>query len=136
MLTYILAIAFSVLLSAVYAFQNASVVYVKFLMFERPFPQGVWEALLFSAGVLLMWIFSIAASLEVRAKYRAKIKERDQRIAALEEERKSLLSAFNNLPQQQAAPAAQPAAQAPAGEPTPETLPEAAAAEDKVTVSA
>ena len=100
MLTYILAIAFSILLSAVYAFQNSGDIYVRFLVFERVFPQGVWEALLFSAGVLLMWIFSIFASLEGRAKYKSIIKEKDLKIAGLEEERKSLLSllsAFNNL---------------------------------------
>ncbi|MDR0616436.1 MAG: LapA family protein [Synergistaceae bacterium] len=97
MLTYILAIAFSILLSAVYAFQNAGDIYVRFLVFERVFPQGVWEALLFSAGVLLMWIFSIFASLEGRAKYKSIIKEKDLKIAGLEEEKKSLLSAFNNL---------------------------------------
>lgn len=97
MFSYILAIAFSILLSAVYAFQNAADISVKFLMFERSFPQGVWEALLFSAGVLLMWVFSILASLEGRAKYKSMIKERDQKIAGLEDEKKSLLSAFNNL---------------------------------------
>jgi uncharacterized integral membrane protein len=135
LLTYILAIAFSVLLSAVYAFQNAADVYVKFLMFERSFPQGVWEALLFSAGVLLMWIFSIVASLEVRSKYKAKIKERDVKIAALEEEKKSLLSAFNNLaPQQSPVRALQSAP-----EPSPGVPLDAAPAdepEDKGTVSA
>jgi uncharacterized integral membrane protein len=129
--SYILAIAFSILLSAVYAFQNASDIYVKFLMFERSFPQGVWEALLFSAGVLLMWVFSIFASLEGRAKYRAMIKERDQKIAGLEEEKKSMLSAFNNL-----VPAS-----AHSFEPTPESPPDdsktapGTASEDKGTVS-
>jgi uncharacterized integral membrane protein len=96
-LSYILAIAFSILLSAVYAFQNAGDIYVKFLIFERSFPQGVWETLLFSAGILLMWIFSIFASLEGRAKYKSLIKERDAKIASMEEEKKALLAAFNRL---------------------------------------
>jgi uncharacterized membrane protein YciS (DUF1049 family) len=96
-LSYILAIAFSIILSVTYAFQNDSDIYVKFLIFERSFPQGVWEALLFSAGVLLMWVFSIFASLEGRAKYKSMIKERDAKIASLEEEKKTLLVAFNRL---------------------------------------
>jgi hypothetical protein len=123
------------LLSAVYAFQNAADVYVKFLMFEWSFTQGVWEALLFSTGVLLMWIFSIVASLEVRAKYRAKIKERDLKIAGLEEERKSLLSAFNNLTPSQSASPALSAAPEPTPAASPDAVPEAVS-EDKGTVSA
>jgi uncharacterized integral membrane protein len=127
LLSYVLAIAFSILLSAVYAFQNAGDIYVKFLVFERTFPQGVWEALLFSAGVLLMWVFSIFASLESRARYKGLIKERDLKIASLEDEKKSLLSAFNNLAPQAAAPPAQEESQA--------ALP-MTASDDKETVSA
>jgi uncharacterized integral membrane protein len=133
LLSYVLAIAFSILLSAVYAFQNAGDIYVKFLVFERTFPQGVWEALLFSAGVLLMWIFSIFASLEGRAKYRGMIKERDLKIANLEEEKKSLLAAFNNIaPQTPAVPAQDEQNESQAVPP----VVAAPATEDKETVSA
>jgi uncharacterized membrane protein YciS (DUF1049 family) len=97
LVSYILAIAFSILLSALYAFQNAGDIYVKFIVFERQFPQGVWEALLFSAGVVLMWIFSLFASFETRGRFKAKIKEKDLKITQLEEEKKSLLLAFNRL---------------------------------------
>jgi uncharacterized membrane protein YciS (DUF1049 family) len=95
--SYILAIAFSIVFAVVYSYQNAGDIYVKFLMFERQFPQGVWEALLFSVGVLLMWLFSIFASIEGYSKHKAQIKERDEKIALLEEEKKSLLAAFNHL---------------------------------------
>jgi uncharacterized membrane protein YciS (DUF1049 family) len=93
------AIAFSVMLSALYVYKNSGDIYVNFLLFEKQFPQGIWEALLFSSGVVLMWIFSLLASLEGRSKYMAKIKERDVKITQLEEEKKSLLAAFNHLPQ-------------------------------------
>jgi uncharacterized integral membrane protein len=132
LLTYILALAFSILLSAVYAFQNSGDIYVRFLVFERVFPQGVWEALLFSAGVLLMWIFSIFASLEGRAKYKGIIKEKDLKITGLEEEKKSLLSAFNNLSPSPSGPAVSslPAQDEPQPDPSPEPAPD-----DKGTIS-
>jgi hypothetical protein len=87
------------MLSAVYVFQNAGDIYVTFLIFERRFPQGVWEVILFSSGVILMWIFSIFASIEANMRHRSKMKEKEERIARLEEEKKSLLSAFNNISQ-------------------------------------
>jgi uncharacterized membrane protein YciS (DUF1049 family) len=97
MSSYIVAIALAVLTAAVYACQNLSAITVRFLNFEMSFQQGVWEAIVFSAGVLLMWIFSIFALIESSFKNRSKIKERDAKIASLEEERKSLLSAINNI---------------------------------------
>jgi hypothetical protein len=39
-------------------------------------------------------VFSLLALLEVRSKYRGQIRERDKKIASLEEERNSLLLAF------------------------------------------
>ena len=97
MRSYILAIAFSMLLSAIYVFQNTGDIYVRFLMFEREFPQGVWEVLLFSVGAVIMWLFSIFASLEMRSKNSARIKERDKKISQLEEEKNSLLAAFKHM---------------------------------------
>lgn len=101
MRSYALAIAVSMLLSAIYVFQNVGEVSVRFFIFERVFPQGVWEVLLFSIGAVLMWVFSLFASLELRAGYRSQIKERDKKITSLEEERTSLLAAIGRINAQQ-----------------------------------
>ena len=98
MKSYALAIAVSMLLAAIYAFQNTTTITVQFLMFEREVPQGLWEVLLFSSGLVLMWLFSILASLELRSNHRAQIKQRDKRIVALEDEKSSLLAAFKHMP--------------------------------------
>jgi len=97
MRSYILAVAVAMLISAVYAFQNAAEITVQFLMFSRKFPQGVWEVIVFSAGAFLMWFFSVIASVEIHTKHTKQIKERDKRIAELEDEKKSLLTAFAHI---------------------------------------
>ena len=94
MKSYALAIALSMLLSAIYAIQNTQEITVRFLFFEGAYAQGLWEVILFSAGAVLMWFFSLLALLEVRSKYRGQIRERDKKIASLEEEINSLLLAF------------------------------------------
>ena len=94
MKSYALAIALSMLISAIYAIQNTQEITVRFLFFEGVYAQGLWEVILFSAGAVLMWFFSLLALLEVRSKYRGQIRERDKKIASLEEERNSLLLAF------------------------------------------
>lgn len=98
MKSYALAMAVSMFLAAIYAFQNTTTITVQFLMFAREVPQGLWEVLLFSSGLVLMWLFSILASLELRSNHRAQIKERDEKIALLEEEKSSLLAAFKHMP--------------------------------------
>ncbi|MDL2264576.1 LapA family protein [Synergistaceae bacterium OttesenSCG-928-I11] len=98
MRSYILAVAVSMLLAAVYTFQNTSEITVHFLVFQRAFPQGVWEVILFSIGAVLMWFFSILASIETHTTYRKEMREREKRISELEEERSSLLNAFKHLP--------------------------------------
>lgn len=105
MRSYVLAVAVAMLLSAVYAFQNTAEITVRFLMLERKLPQGVWEVIIFSVGAFLMWLFSIIASLEIRSRNNRQIKERDKRIAELEEEKKSLLTAFNHIAPTAASPA-------------------------------
>ena len=97
MRSYILAVAVAMLLSAVYAFQNATEITVQFLMFSRKFPQGVWEVIVFSVGAFLMWFFSVIASVEIHTKHTKQLKERDKRIVELEDEKKSLLTAFNHI---------------------------------------
>ena len=94
MKSYTLAVALAMLLSALYAFQNPGDVTVRFLLYDRTVPQGLWEVLLFSSGAVLMWVFSLAALLEVRKKYRGQIKALEKRAEGLEEERKSLLVAL------------------------------------------
>ena len=72
-----LAIVFTMFMSALYSFQNLDVIKVRFFMFEGSFPQGVWGIALFCAGVVLMWIFSLFAGLETRGKYKKMLKERE-----------------------------------------------------------
>ena len=108
MKSYTLAVALAMLLSALYAFQNPGDVTVRFLLYERTVPQGLWEVLLFSSGVVLMWLFSLGALLEVRKKYRSQLKAAEKRAEGLEEERKSLLAAFQHRNGQEVLP--QPAA--------------------------
>lgn len=100
MRSFVLSIAIAMLLSAVYVFQNPGDITVRFMMFERVFPQGIWVVVVFSAGAILMWLFSLFASLEQRAKYRKKIAERDQKIKQLDEEKAAILEALKNQTQQ------------------------------------
>ena len=95
MRSYALAIAFSVLLAAVYAFQNPGDVTVRFLMWTREMPQGIWEAAVFAGGCVLMWVVSLSAFLELRTSYRGRFKEQDMKIKKLEEERISILRAIS-----------------------------------------
>lgn len=124
MKSYILAIAISMFLSALYAFQNVGDVSVRFLLFQWVLPQGVWEILLFAGGAVLMWVFSIFASLEGRGKYKGQLKEKDEKIAALEKEKSTLLETMSgvrkNLSEEAAAKAApvQPEVPAAGQEPT------------------
>jgi cbb3-type cytochrome oxidase subunit 3 len=112
MKVYILAIAVSVLLTAIYSIQNSQEITVRFFS-SWTFRQGVWEAVLFSGGVVLMWLFSILGSWEIYRKNRKIIKEKDKRISELEEEKKSLFSAIRAASSETDAP--QPAAESPGG---------------------
>jgi len=94
MKSYILAIAITMFLSALYAFQNIEDVTVRFLMFEWVFPQGVWEVLLFCSGAAIMWIFSIFSTFEIRSKYKKVIKSKDEIITAAENEKKMIIESL------------------------------------------
>jgi uncharacterized integral membrane protein len=94
MKSYALAVALAMLLAATYAFQNTGEILVRFLIWERTIPQGIWDVLLFAAGGVLMWLVSLFALLETRGKYVRQIREKDKRIRELEEERTSLMNAF------------------------------------------
>ena len=92
--SYALAIAVAMLVAALYAFQNPQEVVVKFFSWERELPQGIWEVLLFAAGGVLMWLVSLFALVESRAKLIKQIKEKDKKIKDLEAEKNSLIMAL------------------------------------------
>ncbi len=100
--SYILAIVLTMFLSALFAFQNIGEVTVRFLIFEWTLPQGVWEVVLFSSGAAIMWFFSLFSVFEVRSKYKKELKQKDEKIAALEQEKKAILDSF--VTRTQAAP--------------------------------
>lgn len=94
MKSYILAITLTMFLSALFAFQNIGDVTVRFLIFEWVLPQGVWEVLVFCSGAAIMWIFSIFSMFEVRSKYKKELKLKDEKIAAVEKEKKTILESL------------------------------------------
>jgi putative membrane protein len=94
MRSYILAITLTMFLSALFAYQNIEDVTVRFFIFEKAFPQGVWEVLVFCAGAAIMWIFSVLSMFEMRSKYKKEVKLKDEKIEALEEEKKTILESI------------------------------------------
>jgi uncharacterized membrane protein YciS (DUF1049 family) len=94
---YILAIAVSILLAAIYASQNAAEISVRFFMFEKNFQQGIWEAILFSTGAVIMWFFSVLAAFESYSRNRKVTMDLNKKIASLEEDKKSLLETLRHL---------------------------------------
>jgi uncharacterized integral membrane protein len=94
---YILAIAVSILFAAIYSYQNAAEISVRFFMFERNFPQGIWEAILFSLGSVIMWFFSVLSAFEVYSKNKKVTMELNKKIEGLEEDKKSLLETLQHL---------------------------------------
>ena len=109
MKSYALAILLAMLVAAGYAFQNTGDVVVRFIIWEKTMPQGLWDILLFAAGGLLMWIVSLASLIEVRGALRRKAKEQEERIRSLEQEKQQLLEALKlhntaGTPEELAAP--------------------------------
>lgn len=98
MRSYILAAAGSAVIAALYVYQNPEPISVSFLSLQRSFPHGVWGAVIFGLGAVLMWIFSLLASLELHADYKKKLDSRDEQIAKLQDERDAMLHAFKLLP--------------------------------------
>ena len=94
MKSYFLAVTITMFLSALFAFQNIGDVTVRFLTFEWTFPQGLWEVLIFCTGAAIMWIFSIFALFEVRGKYKQQLRQKDERISAVESEKKTILESM------------------------------------------
>ena len=104
--SYVLAIVLTMFLSALFAFQNIGDVTVKFAFWQWTLPQGVWEVVLFSTGAAVMWFFSLFSVFEVRSKFKKQLKEKDDKIAALEQEKKAILDSVT-VKQQAAATAEQ-----------------------------
>ena len=94
MKSYILAIVVTMFLSALFAFRNIGEVTVRFLFFEWTLPQGVWEVVLFSSGAAIMWFFSLFSVFEVRSRYKKELKAKDEKIASLEQEKKTILESL------------------------------------------
>jgi uncharacterized integral membrane protein len=97
MKSYLLGILVTMIISAVYAISNTEQITVNFLMLNTAVPQGIWEIILFSLGALLMWLFSVGASIETYSSNRKAAKEMKAKIAELEEEKKSLLLTLQSL---------------------------------------
>jgi uncharacterized integral membrane protein len=85
MRSYGLGIAFTMLVAALYAFQNKGEIIVRFLTWERALPQGVWEIALLALGCVAMWLISLSAMVETRNRNAGIIKDQKDRIAELEE---------------------------------------------------
>mgnify|MGYP001769832797 FL=1 len=102
MKSYALAILLSMLVAAGYAFQNTGDVVVRFMMWEKTLPQGLWDILLFAAGGLLMWIVSLASLVEIRGALQRKIKDQEERIRLLEQEKQQLIEALKKNPANEA----------------------------------
>jgi uncharacterized integral membrane protein len=106
MMSYFLGIVIVMLLSAVYAFQNTAEVTVNFLFLTNVFPQGVWEVIVFAAGAVIMWFFSVCASIETRSGNRKRFREQNRRIEELEKDKKSLMNTLEKIEPGRQAPGA------------------------------
>jgi len=97
MRSYGLGIAFCMVLAAIYAFQNTSEIIVRFIIWERAMPQGVWEIILFAVGAVAMWFISLSAVMEVRGRHSRLIKDQKESINIMETELKELRDERNSL---------------------------------------
>jgi len=88
-----LAIVVTMVISALYSFQNLGNITVRFLLFEWTFPQGVWEITVFCAGAVLMWFFSLLATRETKNKYQKQINELNEKLQLLENDKRDLIAA-------------------------------------------
>ena len=97
MKSYLLGLLVAVVMSAIYVTNNADEISVNFLRFNTTFHQGIWEVFVFALGALIMWFFSVFASLETYYSNSKKTKELSKKIEELESEKKSLFAALENL---------------------------------------
>lgn len=94
MKSYGIGLGLVAILAATFAVQNQEILAVRFLAWDFALPQGLWEVFLFSFGILLMWLISMATSWEALFRSRREIERGKRRIAALEKERDALLAAM------------------------------------------
>lgn len=97
MRSYGLGISFTMLIAALYAFQNKGDLVVRFLTWEKVLPQGVWEIALFALGCVVMWLISLSAIVENRNRNAGIIKDQKTRLSELEEEVSILKDERNSL---------------------------------------
>lgn len=97
MRSYGLGIAFCMVLAAIYAYQNASELIVRFIVWERALPQGVWEITLFAVGAIAMWIISLSAVLEIKKRHSKLLKDQKETIGIMENEISDLRDERNSL---------------------------------------
>lgn len=89
-----LAIVVTMVISALYSVQNIGNITIHFLIFKWSFPQGVWDIVLFCSGAVMMWLFSLLASREVRNKYKRQIKELNEKLESMERDKKELIASI------------------------------------------
>ena len=94
MRSYGIGLGLVAIFAALFAVQNQEILAVRLLSWDFALPQGLWEVFLFSLGILLMWLISLAASWEALFRSRREIERGKRRIAALEKERDALLAAM------------------------------------------
>ena len=97
MKSYFLGIVIAIALSGIYVTYNTAEVTINYLGFQTSVNQGLWEVFLFGIGAIIMWILSIGASIESYAANKKRYRELNQKIEDLENEKKSLLAALQNI---------------------------------------
>jgi len=103
MKSYFLGLVVAVALSAIYVTYNTAEVTINYLGFQASFNQGIWDVFVFGAGVIIMWVLSICASIEIYTANKKQTRELNKKIEDLENEKKSLLSALQNIGQPKSA---------------------------------
>lgn len=98
----LLAIVATMCVSALYSIQNLGDIKVRFMLFEWNLPQGIWEIALFCAGAVLMWLFAFFGSFETKGKYKRQIKELNDKLRLLQEDKDKLLASLASRPVEKA----------------------------------
>ena len=97
MKSYFLGIVAAIALSVIYVTYNTAEVAINYLGFQAYVNQGLWDVFLFSIGAIIMWVLSIGASIESYTANKKRYRELNQKIEDLENEKKSLLAAMQNI---------------------------------------
>ena len=97
MKSYFLGIVVAIALSVIYVTYNTAEITINYLGFQASVNQGLWDVFLFSIGAIIMWVLSIGASFESYSANKKRARELNQKIEDLENEKKSLLAALQNI---------------------------------------